>query len=216
MTQCGPASPHSVEIHHGVASLGVHQSQVVENNVKKVILVIFDGHLEAVVSRVENISLCLRVKYSDGRSAFDLEMINCRLWSGEEEQSHLVPVTRLVRTVNGCDLDDRRPGQHILRQGLPDRGEPLTVTTPVIVELNQPESLAVVQTVHGVVVDVDNLRVVVERDEAGTLSVLHPEGGSETGEKYDVEASQRHAGHFVTKAYNSKVPRSYLTVMFCF
>ena len=87
MTQCGPASPHSVEIHHGVASLGVHQSQVVENNVKKVILVIFDGHLEAVVGRVENISLCLRVKYSDGRSAFDLEMINCGLWSLERRNN---------------------------------------------------------------------------------------------------------------------------------
>lgn len=78
----------------------------------------------------------------------------------------------------------------------------------MIVELDQPESFAVVETVHGVVVDVDHLRVVVERDEAGTLSVLHPEGGGETGEKYDVETSQRHAGHFVTKAYNSKVPRS--------
>ena len=49
------------------------------------------------------------------------------------------------------------------------------MATPMVVKLDQPESVAVVEIVHVVVVDVDHLRVVVETDGGWAEGVLHSE-----------------------------------------
>ena len=59
---------------------------------------------------------------------------------------------------------------------------PLTMTTPVIVELNQPQGVAVVEVVHVVIVDVDHIRVLIQSDKAGAECVLHPEATGEVAE----------------------------------
>ena len=55
----------------------------------------------------------------------------------------------------------------------------MAVPAPVVVELHQPQGVAVVEAVDVAIVDIDHLRVLVESNEAGAECVLHSEAASE-------------------------------------
>ena len=57
------------------------------------------------------------------------------------------------------------------------------MATPVVVELHQPQGVAVVEAVEVVVVDVDHLRVLVESNKAGAKCVLYSEAASDADQQ---------------------------------
>ena len=76
------------------------------------------------------------------------------------------------------------------------------MAAPVVVELDQPQRVAVVEAVDVVVVDVDHLRVLVESNEAGAQCILYYEAASEREQPKSCQSCQ-HDGDTVTKAYCS-------------
>ena len=75
----------------------------------------------------------------------------------------------------------------------------MAVATPVVVELDQPQCVAVVKAVDVVVVDADDLRVLVESNKAGAERVLNSEAGGQ-GEERESGESCQHDGERGTKA----------------
>ena len=76
----------------------------------------------------------------------------------------------------------------------------MAVATPVVVELHQPQRVAVVEAVDVVIVDVDHLRVLVESNIAGAQCILYSEAASEANQPKSRQSCQ-HDGDTVTKAY---------------
>ena len=77
----------------------------------------------------------------------------------------------------------------------------MAVATPVVVELYQPQGVAVVEVVDVVIVDVDHLRVLVESNKAWAQCVLYCEAASEANKPKSRQSCQ-HDGEPVTKAYS--------------
>ena len=97
---------------------------------------------------------------------------------------NLVSITRLISTIDGSNSDMRRPILDILRKCLPDWHKPsnihlsvtdrdntllpLAVTTPMVVELDQPHGVGVVDVRHVDIVEVHHIRGIIKTDVTGT------------------------------------------------
>ena len=77
----------------------------------------------------------------------------------------------------------------------------MAVTTPVVVELDQPQGVAVVEVVDVAIVDVDHLRVLVQSNKARAQCVFYSEAASEAYQPKSRQSCQ-HDGDTVTKAYS--------------
>ena len=75
----------------------------------------------------------------------------------------------------------------------------MAVPAPVVVELHQPQGVAVVEAVDVAIVDIDPLRVLVESNKAGAERVLNSEAGGQ-GEERESGESCQHDGERGTKA----------------